>query len=99
MSNFVTLTELGKDYGVAARTIGAWLKGLCLRHENGWPSYEAIRDGVVLERQTEWGSSWLWNREKVCEVLDGMRYPRAGSGSLFPHVEEHEWFTIIRSPK
>lgn len=93
---YITLTELGKLYGVGARDVGGWLKGLRLREENGWPSREAIKEGIVRERRSEWGSAWHWHREKTCAVLDGMCYPRAGTVPLFPHVEEHEDFTIIR---
>lgn len=96
MSEYITLTELGEIYGVGARDVGSWLKGLGLREEDGRPSTEAIRDGLVRERPLEQdGYFWLWHRDKTCEVLDGMCYPRAGQ--RWPTVEEFDGFTVIRS--
>lgn len=90
---FINLTGLGKVYGVNAADIGRWLKGLSLRDQDGRPTEQAIRDGFVKERLSEFGgSSWLWHEGKVCELLDGMCYQRAGAHKS----EKHDGFVLIR---
>jgi len=71
----------------------SWLKSLGLRQLDGRPSEQAICEGYCKEKMSEFGSSWLWNKEKVCELLDGMQYRRGGSRA---DIEQHEDFVIIR---
>lgn len=88
---YISLTALGQIYGVSARDVGTWLKGLGLREPNGWPSRDAVKQGLVHERVSQYGSLWLWHRERTTDVLDGMCYPRSGAG-----VEQHDGFVLIR---
>ena len=91
--NYTTLTVIGGVYGVFAQDVGRWLKGLGLRDQDGRPTEQAIRDGFVKERLTEFGgSSWLWHEGKVCELLDGMCYQRGGAHK----AEKHDGFVLIR---
>ena len=92
-SDYINLTSLGEIYGVPAADVGRWLKGLSLRQPEGRPTHQAISEGYAKEKLSAFGSSWLWHREKVCELLDGMQYRRGGS---WDDVEEHEDFLIIR---
>lgn len=63
--NYVALTALGETYGVNARDVGSWLKGLGLRQADGRPSREAVEQGFVQERSLEYGGCfWHWHREK-----------------------------------
>lgn len=64
MSDYINLTALGEIYGVKARDVGAWLKGLGLRQQDGRPSQQAVKEGFVKELLTEYGSAWLWQRER-----------------------------------
>ena len=89
----MNLTALGEIYGVNAADVGRWLKALSLRQSEGRPTPMAISDGYCKEKMSEFGSSWLWNKEKVCELLDGMQYRRGGSRA---DIEQHEGFVIIR---
>ena len=44
---YISLTALGEIYGVNARDVGSWLKGLNLRLPDGRPSREAVEQGLV----------------------------------------------------
>ena len=97
MNTFITLTELGEIYGVSAREVGRWLKGLRLREEDGQPSRAAHDQRLVLERELRHGGYfYLWHKDKTCALLDGMQYPR---GSSLPVDETHDGFVIIRGGK
>lgn len=90
---FITLTRLGQIYGVGARDVGSWLKGLSLRHDDGRPTKEAIEQGLVQERSLEYGGCfWHWHREKACAILDGMCYKRAEQQA----GEQHDGFVLYR---
>ena len=66
---YISLTALGQIYGVNARDVGAWLKGLGLRQPDGRPSWDAIEQGLVQERALEYGGHfWHWHREKSSTV-------------------------------
>jgi hypothetical protein len=92
-SEFITLTELGKIYGVSSHVVGKWLKDLSLRTDDGRPSREAIKDGFVRECPLEFGGYfWVWHREKTCEILDGMCYPRGPA----PFAEQFDGWAILR---
>jgi hypothetical protein len=94
-SDYITLTRLGEIYGVGARDVGRWLKGLGLREQDGRPSRDAIQQEFVRDRPLEHGGYfWLWHEKKTCEVLDGMCYPRAEQ--MWSEIEEYEDFTVIR---
>ncbi len=94
MTDYITLTTLGEIYGVAAREVGRWLKNMGLRHEDGRPSREAIKQGFVQERTLDHGGYfYLWHREKTCHELDMMGYPRGG---VSPIIEVAEGCVVIR---
>lgn len=93
MNEFVNLTALGEIYGVAAADVGRWLKGLMLRDPDGRPTRQALADGYCKERVSEFGSTWLWHKDRVCELLDAMCYERGGQ---LGGVEVHDGFVIIR---
>lgn len=76
---FLSLTQLGRVYGVSSHVVGRWLKGLGLRTEDGKPSYDAFSQGYVAQRPSRGvGTYYVWHAEKTTAMLDGMRYPRAG---------------------
>ena len=79
MDNYLSLTELGRIYGVSSHVVGKWLKRLGLRTESGQPSAEAFRDGCVSQRpSTQPGTCfYVWQRTRTTLLLDAMQYPRA----------------------
>lgn len=93
MNEFVNLTALGEIYGVAAADVGRWLKGLNLRDPDGRPTQQAVAGGYCKERVSAFGSSWLWHRDRVCELLDAKRHERGG---FLGGVEVYDGFVIIR---
>ena len=91
---FISLTALGRIYGVAAQDVGRWLKGLSLRDDSGRPTPQAIDDGYVRDNCPAYpGSHWLWHRDKTCHTLDMMGYKRGG---VRAEIERHDGFVLIR---
>src|SRR5262245_32635357 len=76
---YLSLTELGRLYGVSSHVVGRWLKGLGRRTEDGRPSRDAFAQGYVTQRASRHpGTSfWTWHADKTTDILAGMRYPRA----------------------
>jgi hypothetical protein len=82
MNEYLSLTELGRLYGVSSHVVGRWLKGLGLRTTDGRPSAEAFGQGYVAQRPSRQRGTyfWVWHADKTTGILDGMRYPRAAEG-------------------
>jgi hypothetical protein len=68
---FLSLTELGKLYGVSSHQIGKWLKQVGLRTKDNKPSPRAFKEGYVEQRgSTQPGTYyWIWHGEKTLKVL------------------------------
>ena len=79
MNEYLSLTDLGRLYGVSSHVVGRWLKGLGLRTKDGRPSAEAFAQGYVAQRPSRQPGTyfWIWHADKTTAILDGMRYPRA----------------------
>lgn len=79
MSEYLSLTEIGRLYGVSSHVVGRWLKGLGLRKQDGKPSADAFAQGYVSQRPSRQPGTyyWVWHAAKTTRILDGMRHPRA----------------------
>lgn len=77
----LSLTELGKLYGVSNQQVGKWLTVLGLRDKNKKPSRSAFENGFVQQRDsTQPGTYfWVWKKEKTMQALDkaGHKMPQA----------------------
>ena len=84
MDDFLSLTEIGKIYGVSSHVVGKWLKGLGLRAESGQPTDQARNERYIAQRpSTQPGTFfYVWSRSKTTALLDGMCYPRAVHGGI-----------------
>ena len=84
MNEYLSLTELGRLYGVSSHVVGRWLKGLGLRTEDGRPSEKAFSEDYVSRRPSRHPGTyfWIWHADKTTGILDGMRYPRAATTEL-----------------
>ena len=69
---YMSLTDLGKLYGVSRVKIGEWLVEVGLRTKEKKPSKTAFDGGFVEQRaSTQPGTYfYVWHREKTCELLD-----------------------------
>ncbi|WP_437191374.1 hypothetical protein [Planctomicrobium sp. SH527] len=78
MDECLSLTELGKIYGVTSHAVGKWLKNLGLRIHSGQPSARAFNEGYVYQRPSKQPGTYyyVWHRSRTTELLDGMGYPR-----------------------
>ena len=73
MSNeYITMREIGEQYGVSSHVVGKWLKGLGLRTPEGKPSRAAFAGGFCAQRWAPGlvGYCWAWHRSKTTEVLE-----------------------------
>ena len=85
MNEYLSLTELGRLYGVSSHVVGRWLKGLGLRTEDGRPSEKAFSEDYVSRRPSRHPGTyfWIWHTDKTTGILDGMRYPRAATTEVY----------------
>jgi hypothetical protein len=76
---YLSLTEIGRLYGVSSHTVGKWLKDLCLRTEDGRPSRDAFHQGYVSQRPSRVPGTYfyVWHAGKTTAILDMMEYRRA----------------------
>lgn len=65
---WLTLTDLGRLYGVSAVLCGRLLAEAGLRQANGNPSHTALQNGTAFAGHP--GGSALWDREGCCQVLE-----------------------------
>ena len=66
MDEFLSLTELGKLYGVSSHVVGRWLKGLGLRTESGQPIAQAFNEKYVSQRPSSQPNTYfyVWHEAK-----------------------------------
>ena len=79
MNEYLSLTELGRIYGVSSHVVGKWLKGLGLRASDGSPSAQAFNEKYVSQRPSRQPGTYyhVWHAQKTTDLLDAMQYPRA----------------------
>lgn len=78
---FMSLTELGKLYGVSRVKMGDVLVQIGLRTWDKKPSYKAFNEGFVEQRDSVNVGTWfyVWNAEKTTRLLDETGYTRVTS--------------------
>lgn len=89
-NEFMSLTELGRLYGVSSHAVGQWLTTIGLRTPKKKPSAKAHQGGYVDQRgSTQPGTYfWVWHAERTMRVLDdaGFKTP-VGQGIKSPATE------------
>jgi hypothetical protein len=70
-SEFLTMKEIGKVFGVTSHVIGRKLKELGLRTADGKPTYKAFQGGYCKQRWTDDMAHycWAWHAEKTIRLL------------------------------
>ena len=78
LPEWLTLTEIGRLYGISAVTTGKLLQGAGLRQLDGLPSPEALRLGLAHRRHSCPSRQTLWNRQGCAPHLErqGLRPQR-----------------------
>ncbi len=77
--DYCTMREIAKLFGSTSHRIGRHLKKMGLRLENGEPSSEAHRLGLVHRRPVhgrEAFSVWTWHLQKLTPLLGEVDNPR-----------------------
>jgi hypothetical protein len=76
--DFLSLTDLGKLYGVSSHKMGKWLSDLGLRDRNKKPSRTAFDNGLVEQKDsTQPGTYfWVWHKEKTLWALEKAGHKR-----------------------
>jgi hypothetical protein len=79
---FLSLTELGRLYGVSSHMMGRWLVALGLRTREKKPSRDAFQGGYVSQRaSTQPGTYfWVWHGERTMRLLHEAGYRKPGDG-------------------
>ena len=67
---WLTLTEIGRVYGISAVHAGKLLQSAGLRQLDGRPSPEALRSGLAHRRHSSPSGPTLWNREGCAPHLE-----------------------------
>lgn len=67
---WLTLTEIGRVYGISAVHIGKLLQSAGIRQLDGRPSPEALRTGLAHRRHSSPSGQTLWNREGCAPYLE-----------------------------
>lgn len=67
---WLTLTEIGRVYGISAVHTGRLLQSAGLRQLDGRPSPEALRTGLAQRRHSSPSGQTLWNREGCAPHLE-----------------------------
>lgn len=80
MNEYISITEIGRIYGVSSHIVGRWLKGLGLRTESG----QAFNERYVSQRTSRYPGTfyYVWQAEQTTAILDRMCYPRAIHASV-----------------
>jgi hypothetical protein len=87
MSNeYMSLTELGKLYGVSSHKIGKWLVDLGLRTQAKKPSPRAFRDGFVEQRPSTQPATyfWVWHAERTMKALEQAGFTKPANNGTAP---------------
>jgi len=70
---WVTLTDLGRLYGLSAVSCGRLLSEAGLRDADGLPNERALREGVAFRRpEANANRSSLWHAERCGRLFDGL---------------------------
>jgi hypothetical protein len=86
---FLSLTELGRLYGVSSHIMGRWLVALGLRTGDKKPSTAAFQGGYVTQRaSTRPGTYfWVWHAQRTMRMLGEAGYRKRGDAG--PAADEH----------
>jgi len=79
---YLSLTDLGKRFGVTSRVCGQWLADLGLRVVGGSPTDEAFAMGLVRKIPTNRGTGgyyYIWHSRKTMALLDKAGHERLGA--------------------
>ena len=70
---WLTLTDLGRRYGLSAVSCGRLLSEAGLRDADGLPNERALREGVAFRRpEANANRSSLWHAERCGRLFDGL---------------------------
>jgi len=87
---YITLTDIGKHYGVSGRAAGRWLVRLGLRGTDLEPSKQAKEGGYckqVYDRDRNI-SFWVWHGKRTLQFLEN---PVNGGQVPVDEVDEGDW--------
>jgi hypothetical protein len=92
-SDWLSLTDLGRLYGISAVQCGRILSAAGLREAGGDPSREALQRGVaLLPLPHRHNRSALWSRAGCAAVLDGQGLQPMAQQRLI-----HQWADLLEA--
>lgn len=81
LSEFMSMTQIGRLFGVSSHKIGAWLTAIGLR-EDGNPTHIARNGGYVttVPNGRNDGFYWVWKTRPTIKALERAGHRRVGQG-------------------
>lgn len=75
----LTLTQLGKVFGVSSQKAGKWLVDIGLRTQDKKPSYKAFQGDYCVTSPTGRGGGYfyVWHRQKTVAALEAAGHRQA----------------------
>ena len=90
---WLSLTDLGRMYGLSAIDCGKTLKNKGWRDENGFPTNSAVEAGAVTsKRNNNFLNNILWNA-KVCKEL----FEKTGYQTMTRALEISQWARLLEA--
>jgi len=75
---FMSMTEIGRSFGVSSHKVGKWLVDLSLRTTDKKPSQKAFNEGFVQRRESTNFATYfyVWHAENTMQALDTAGHKR-----------------------
>lgn len=77
VNKYMTMKEIGRDFGLTSHDVGKLLKAHKLRTEDGKPSARAFEVGLVDQKFDGFGHYiWVWHNDKMRMLLERLGHRR-----------------------
>ncbi len=72
MNEHLSLTQLGKLFGVSSHTMGAWLREAGLREPGGKPTATGYEYADTRPSTNPGTYFWVWHKERTLRLLESL---------------------------
>ena len=81
MNDYVSLTQLGKLFGVSSHTMGGWLRDAGLRDPSGKPTAAGYGYADTRPSTTPGTYFWVWHKERTIRLLESRGHKQLIGGT------------------
>lgn len=75
-TEYATLTQIGRLYGVTAQKVGTWLRKARLRDRRGNPINNGVAMTTTRPTPNDYTTFYVWDREATIYLLDSLGHRR-----------------------